>query len=609
MSRFFLICALAAVVIAFGVAAVPAAQVVGTASMEAPAVILQNNTGSLTLFSLAVTRGNGYVAINGPTSVGNSTFDSAQAAVLYASQYTGINYSGYNFTYTISDMNQSVSGPSAGAVMTILAVSALSHRPIRPAFTMTGTISSDGTIGQIGGVYDKVGAAVRGGMSFVLVPAVPAASQENELYYLVQQTYGVPLVQVANISDAAHYAFSNASVRNAGSYYDLYTDYNAAGLPLANLSCSNGCYSAPFPGLVNFTFSITRAETALTAAPGFSNVTQRLSAMTNESAAVAARGYLYAAADLGFLNFINAYFFANHDATVQSGLQEVQNTTGYCGSLSAPALNSNNYEWVLAGELRQAWGSYTASSTLSAYGANTSNLDTDEVLTFLYSNAQAQGWCDAANYMYGVAANASGTPVVASQQLATLASDRLSRASSYGPSLYYTTAQAALFNKNYPLAIVDADYAFAISSAGSEANLTTSQLDAVALSLAVNSTYGIWPTQFANEAEFYMAESRLASNATTAHSYAVQAYSSALLAQQLGNDTRNIAQGLVAGTPTTTVAQAAATTTIVSVPLGFGVGSLAVVTLIILVVVLLLDVVIIAMLYRLQKARRRRRKR
>ena len=610
MSRVFLYCLLVAIM------AVPAllpasfaAQVVGTASINAPAVILQNNTGSLTGFTLVVTRGDGNVAILGPSSVANSTLASAQTAAAYASAFLGLNYSSYNFTYTISDMNQSVSGPSAGTAMTLLAISALSGRPLRHDFTVTGTISGNGSVGEIGGVYDKASAASYGGMRFILVPAVPASSQENELYYLVQTTFGLPLVQVANISDAVKYAFGNTSVSGAGSYYSLYTNYSAGRLPQASLSCSNGCDPAQFTGLVNFTLNFTRSEIGTISQPSFRNVTRQLYMVANESSAIASRGYLYAAADIGFLNYINAYFFASHNATRQGAQLTLDNVSSYCGSVNAPQLTSQNYEWVFAGELRQAWGSYTISTTLSGYDVNTSALDTDEVLGALYSAAQAEGWCRASSFMYGVASGMGGTPVILSQGLGAVASSRLTRAAPFGPSLYFTTAQSAYASKNYPLAIIDADYAFALSSAGSAANLSTGRLDALALSMAANSTYGIWPTQFANEAEFYVNESMLASNSTTAHTYAFQAYSSALLAQQMSNDTRVISQNLVSGTPTTTVMPSPTNSTL---PLNTsGIAAVLLMVWIAIVIVLIVDAVIVALLItllsRVPKRRRRRK--
>ncbi len=48
--------------------------------------------------------------------------------------------------------------------MTLLAISALSHKQLRQDFTMTGTGGCGERPGEVGGVYDKVGAAANAGV-------------------------------------------------------------------------------------------------------------------------------------------------------------------------------------------------------------------------------------------------------------------------------------------------------------------------------------------------------------------------------------------------------------------------------------------------------------
>ncbi len=568
------------------------ASVVGTSSIYAPAVLIQNNSGSLTKFSLVVTTGNGNVKITGPISVANSTLESAQTAIMYAASYLNLNYSKYNFSYTIGDMNQSVSGPSAGAAMTLLAISALSNKPLRNNFTITGTISSNGTIGEIGGVYNKAGAAERGGMTFMLVPEVPSQTQEDELYYLVQTNFDIPLIQVANITQAYQYALQNKSISNAGTYYDFYTNYNANLLTSPNITCSNGCSFSPFSSLLNVTLNSTNSAVSQLSQPKFNNVTNQLSNEADESKTIAEKGFLYAAADLSFLNYINAYFFSSHNATIQSAENTMQSEYNYCTSLSAPQLTQSNYEWVLAGELRQTWGSYTLSSTISEFNSNVSDIDSDTVLVSLYSNAESTGWCNAANFMYQIAANMGGKTVVVSQNLGPIALGRINRASELGTTMYLQTAQTAYSDSNYPLAILDSDYSYSLLSAAAQSGLTTSQLDSMALSMSLNSTYGAWPAQFADEAEFYIQESKLTANSTQAHTYATEAYSSALLAQQLSNDTSIIYSNISPGSPTSTVVP---TTVVTTIPYQFASRGLALVWIVIAILVIV-DIVVLILI-------------
>lgn len=535
---------LAIAVLAAMLASYSGAAVVGTASIRAPAVILTNNTGSLTYIAVTITNGNGNVQVTGPQIVGNSTTQSAYTAAIYASNYTGHVFSDYNFTYNIQDAGDNVSGPSAGAAMTMLAVSAFENKPLRTDFTMTGTISGNGSIGEIGGVYDKVSAAKGAGLKLVLVPKVPPQDPEAELYLLVQTNFGIPLVQVANISQAAHFAFNPQLSGTANeTTFNFYTNYNTASLPNATINCSVQCDDTIFLQLLNATDNLTRGSIrSLGSNPKFANISAQLGRVLNQSIQIGQHGYIYTAADFAFLDYVNSFYFNGYPSNRSSGLALLRNIQGFCDSLNPPPLTSSNYNYVLSAELRQYWGNYTSSTAISSY--NTSQIESDEILDELYLGAQANGWCTASNLVYNES-DQPGTYVAVSQALSSVASSRITRASQFGSNLYLNTAQQAYKQGNYAVAILDADYAYALSSAGSKYVLPTSQLDNTTLSVAQNSTYGIWATQFAREAQFYVIESRTSSNSTTAKDYAESGYSAALLAQQLSNDTSLISQNLI----------------------------------------------------------------
>lgn len=535
------------------------AGIVGTSSIRAPAVIIFNNTGSLTQISVVITDGIGFVNVTGPTTVGASTLQSAYTAAMYASNYTGRNFSQYNFTYTIENAGDNVSGPSAGAAMTVLAVSAFENKPLRSNFTMTGTISSNGTIGEIGGVYDKTGAAKANGMKFILVPKVAPTDPENELYYLVQTNYGIPLVQVGNVSQAIAFAINSSATLPKGTTYNFYTNYNVNSLPSPTINCTQQCNYTLFHDLLNATFNLTKGDIqSLNASPKFSNISAQLQKVLNQSEAISKKGYLYTGADLAFLDYVNTFYFNGYSTNRSSALSLLDNVQGFCDSLNPPPLTKSNYDYVISAELRQSWGNYTINSVVASY--NSSQIDSDEILDELYLGAQSKGWCTAANLVYNEAST-NGTYVAVSPTLRSVAVSRITRALPYGQSLYLVTAQHAYNQQNYPVAILDADYAFALANATFKSNLSTATLDNMSAQIAANATFGVWATEFAKESQFYVSESKLASNSTTAKSYAISAYSSALLAQQLSNDTSVISNSLIVSPiPVTTTAPQATST-------------------------------------------------
>lgn len=75
-------------------------------------------------------------------------------------------------------------GPSAGIVMAVALTSALTQIPVQPGVAMTGEITLRGRVLQIGGLKEKLLAALRYGMTKVLVPksnAKDVKEFENEL--------------------------------------------------------------------------------------------------------------------------------------------------------------------------------------------------------------------------------------------------------------------------------------------------------------------------------------------------------------------------------------------------------------------------------------------
>ena len=108
-------------------------------------------------------------------------------------------------------------GPSMGGVMCLAILSALDGRKLPEDFAMTGTIMPDGTIGLVGGIAQKVRAAVRSGKRRICIPLFSRFEEQGENVgggvvdlFRIGGELGVEVHPVANIAEAYSYAYGIA---------------------------------------------------------------------------------------------------------------------------------------------------------------------------------------------------------------------------------------------------------------------------------------------------------------------------------------------------------------------------------------------------------------
>jgi predicted S18 family serine protease len=182
--------------------------IVGYASLQAPAVsqtvqmvnrgryIAQTlvQKGSIMNISVEIAPGKGRVLVQTKPLMGVVFQDAANTAVAVARNKTGVDLSNSDVIFSIDsgDKISEVDGPSAGALMTLLTISAIDRHPIDQRLTLTGTIDGNGHIGAIGGVIAKATAAKENGKTLFMIPG------ENQLI-----TPPVPLMAGTGIFSVA----------------------------------------------------------------------------------------------------------------------------------------------------------------------------------------------------------------------------------------------------------------------------------------------------------------------------------------------------------------------------------------------------------------------
>ena len=126
--------------------------------------------GGVADIHLVTQDGTGEVFINSFPLTKTDTQISIRLAQQTACDITMKDCSNYDFFYTINSGSSLVSGPSAGAAITVLTVAVLDGLPLVNDTIMTGTINSGGVIGPVAGIGAKAQAAADKGYTTILLP-------------------------------------------------------------------------------------------------------------------------------------------------------------------------------------------------------------------------------------------------------------------------------------------------------------------------------------------------------------------------------------------------------------------------------------------------------
>lgn len=175
-----------------------------------------------------IENGQGRVLVNTEVPTGVDFQSSAKTAVQVAQDITGVKLSSSDIIFSITAKGdaedlQAVDGGSAGAAMTILLVSELQgNSNLNQTVLITGAIKPDGTIGSVGGIYEKAEAAGSYGAELFLVPKGQAIylsesceesrqgpviyrtcrSEPRSLSELTEDRFGMRVVEVSTVREA-----------------------------------------------------------------------------------------------------------------------------------------------------------------------------------------------------------------------------------------------------------------------------------------------------------------------------------------------------------------------------------------------------------------------
>jgi len=490
------------------------------------AAVVSENEGGIFVLHVETRPGNGtiYTSIN--PRIGFSTQESEQAAVDYAFSQSGMprNECDVFFSMRGDFGSNKIDGPSAGGAMSIAVKAALTNRTIRRDVVMTGTISPEGSVGEVGGIIEKALAAKGKGATYILVPKM--MFHEALLLSSVSSKGGFAAIEVANFSEAERILFSPYSEKFTYNFTPK-SDAMPSSLPSLQYDADTARFSMVASRLVDQLDSkvalalSSQRETSAPADASKKYFSNELSKYRKQIA----MGYPFTAANSAFLLSVDAEYLAigGSEVDVNGSIEDV---AACLDSLSVPVKTKENIHWAIGADLRRLWAQSKLNDTIFMRSDR-------EAYSTLRDLLLAYGWCGISRELAAQAEDIGGTSINESA-LMELSGERLSEAeaalseSSFPNSDAFDHLQKgydAFDSGAYGAAIYEATYAQAMQSATDEAG--SKNFTSAADALAEGSRESAWGKIYFGQGLYLNAASK-EKLASSADAYRILSYSEAL---------------------------------------------------------------------------------
>jgi len=424
-------------------------------TVYAPAVG-QTDTGYVGVIStITVTlqnNGSGHVFVDTLPLTQIDMQGSARLAVKVASSLvkndnrSNIDPSKYDFYFVIRTSSPVIGGPSAGAVMTLAATSLLENWTLSNKTVMTGMINPDGSIGPIGGIPYKIGAAHSVGATRFLIPrgqgtyteTVREIATDNGWTRIVShpvtisvadyamKNYGMEVDEVGDINDALRY-FTGYNFSTPKSNHKITTeDYIDSMKPLAASlldearnqynNASDLFNNTKFP---NYLFTDYKNQVK--------NFVQNAADLLGESENAYKQGFYYSSTSKSFQSLIDSRFvsyacgYFKSDDEQQYIISVLNEVTSFYNNKSIEAKNAKISGLI---SLQCVGAAQQRSSEANSYisDANTSYKSGD-YLDMLYKLAFARERSNSVGWWIGIASHFSDVGNVSNTALENLAAE------------------------------------------------------------------------------------------------------------------------------------------------------------------------------------------
>ena len=519
-------------------------------SMKIYAVTTEGQ-GLVATLSIEIEPGTGKIWSAVTPLVGTTTQNAERTAVSVAKKFSR-EVNEHDYKFTISSNASIVEGPSAGAAMTLLLVSMLSDRHPPSNVSITGTINEDGSVGAVGGGFEKVREAGKTGVKLFLIPKgeaiqtvkLPEGVKSVNLIDYAPKNFGVKVAEVETIDEALKFAFSdieeidvNVSAQESvpefvpqklllpshlGSFKVLTTNYINKTRQIAS-EARNALSSSLLedPAVINFLLETLNA----------SEQTISRAEILNE------QNYLYSAANFAFLARVNAVMVKevsvnpnildDESSVLDLKLLELQRElSNFEGRLSGN-MPRQGFEWFVSAQQRFTYSKISVSRLLSSETIVVGGTDEDKTvlaLQRLQDYAFAAAWLDVSKDFYNLSAESDDfvapSPVLAADANRLLAEaekslaevgdesgkeDILRRTDSAKAELGEGWFESALIDAASAKALADAENLSAGKSNDDLRQLLQDKIVSVEAGVADSNSGNGWAELYLDHAKYFLA--------------------------------------------------------------------------------------------------------
>lgn len=176
-------------------------------SMYVPA-INSDGKGMLTRIDAMVLPGKGDAYVSVEPLISTDIQNSEKIAFKLALNLANASRKDYDILFKIHAEAETVDGPSGGAAMAILAYAEIANKSLRKDLSITGSISEDGRIGKVGGIFEKAKALKEKGIKIFLIPFGQEEDGGKDIVKQAKEKWNMTIIGVKNIKEAISIAFT-----------------------------------------------------------------------------------------------------------------------------------------------------------------------------------------------------------------------------------------------------------------------------------------------------------------------------------------------------------------------------------------------------------------